>query len=259
MHWIVLSLCVVVALVAVSPLLLRALLGVRPQGATSWRQRVELRYQTLETWTWMFARTKLRLDPMFQELPELIGDGSQLREVLDLGCGHGIAGCALLEWFGSTYMYGIEPRPARVAAAREALGKRGTVHQGAAPDFEWDGLPQKLDAVLALDMMHFLDDAAFAQTLAKIRQRLRNGAMLIMRIPMAPSGKGSWAWKIDRLIRSLRKIPATRRSSVKIQKMLTEAGFEICKVQDSGGNPELCWFIARADGGGKGTAEGQSR
>jgi SAM-dependent methyltransferase len=251
MHGIFLTVCVLVALVALSPVLLRVWLGVRVEKASSWRERVELRYQRLGTWTWMFCRFKLRLDPMFQELPELIGDGSQLREVMDLGCGHGIAGCAMLEWFRNVRVYGIEPRSARVAAAREAFAERGVVHEGAAPDFEWEELPQKLDAALALDMMHFLDDAAFGQTLAKIRRRLREGGTLFMRIPMAPSGKGSMAWHVDRMLRGMRKIAATHRSSEKIQKMLAEEEFDVCKVQISGGNPELCWFIARADGAGR--------
>jgi SAM-dependent methyltransferase len=240
---------VLVGVIVLAPIFLRLALGVRPEGAKSWRDRVQLKYQRLGTFTWMFARFKMRLDPMFRELPEFLGKTHGFKEVLDLGCGHGIAGCALMEWIAEVRVYGVEPNPRRVAAAREAFGMRGVVQKGAAPDFEWAGLPEKLDGAFALDMMHFLDDAAFTLTLWRIRRRLREGAKLFMRVPMAPAGRGSMAWKIDRINRRIRGIPATHRTRVVIEKGIANAGFSVLTVRASGGNPELFWFIATASGG----------
>ena len=68
MHWAIVIICILVAVFALMPILLRLSLGVRPETAKTWRDRVELRYQGLGTWMWMFARFKLRLDPMFDSL-----------------------------------------------------------------------------------------------------------------------------------------------------------------------------------------------
>lgn len=257
MHWAILIVCILVALVALMPIFLRLSLGVRPETAKTWRERVELRYQGLGTWTWMFARFKLRLDPMFRELPELMGKNPQFKEVIDLGCGHGIAGCALLEWFPEIRINGIEPSAGRVRIAAGAFGMRGVARKGAAPDFEWPGLSQRLDAAFVLDVMHYLDDAAFTLTLWRIRRRLREGGRLFIRIPMAPSGGGSFAWRLDRIVRRTRRIDATHRSIEKIKGLLSNAGFVVDNVQASGGNPELYWFVATANDAGQ-SAEKES-
>jgi SAM-dependent methyltransferase len=154
-----------------------------------------------------------------------------------------------MAWIGEVRVYGVEPSARRVAAAKQAFGMRGVVRNGAAPDFEWAGLPEKLDAAFALDMMHYLDDAAFTLTLWRIRRRLREGGKLFMRIPMAPAGRGSMAWKIDRINRRIRGIPATHRTREVIEKGIANAGFSVLTVRPSGGNPELFWFIATASGG----------
>ncbi len=181
---------VLVGVIVLAPIFLRLSLGVRPEGAKSWRDRVQLKYQRLGTFTWMFARFKMRLDPMFRELPEFLGKTHGFKEVLDLGCGHGIAGCALMEWIAEVRVYGVEPNPRRVAAAREAFGMRGVVQKGAAPDFEWAGLPEKLDGAFALDMMHFLDDAAFTLTLWRIRRRLARRGEIVYASSDGPGGEG---------------------------------------------------------------------
>ncbi len=113
---------VLVGVIVLAPIFLRLFLGVRPEGAKSWRDRVQLKYQRLGTFTWMFARFKMRLDPMFRELPEFLGKTPGFKEVLDLGCGHGIAGCALMAWVAEVRVYGVEPNPRRVAAGARRLG-----------------------------------------------------------------------------------------------------------------------------------------
>ncbi len=127
--------CVVVMLLIVqvflAPRLLRAWLGVKRDAGEpkTWQDRVELRYQDLDTGLWMFARFKLRLDAMFRDLPQFLEDIPPIRTALDLGCGRGVAGCSLLEWFPELTLYGIEPNPKWVRAAAAAFGERGRVFQ----------------------------------------------------------------------------------------------------------------------------------
>src|ERR1700693_1411291 len=106
----------VIATLMLVPRLLRFCMGVKSASPTAWRERVELRYQNQGTSVWMFARFKLRLDPMFRELPEFLRDTPSARIAMDLGCGHGVAGCSLLEWFPGLKLYGIEPSFDRVRA-----------------------------------------------------------------------------------------------------------------------------------------------
>jgi uncharacterized protein len=230
----------------IAPRFLRRWLGVRPGAAKTWRDRVELRFQNLDTGLWMFARFKLRLDTMFRELPEFLKDSPNLRTALDLGCGRGVAGCALLEWFPDLTLYGIDPHRKSVRAAAAVFGPRGRVFQVAAPDFEVPELPDRLDIAFALDMIHFLSDADLDLTFRRIRARLCDGAYFIVRVPMAPAGSGSILWDLDAINRKLSGTYARFRASEEICDALERADFRVRHTRVSGANRELCWFIATA-------------
>ncbi|MGD0461150.1 MAG: class I SAM-dependent methyltransferase [Tepidisphaeraceae bacterium] len=236
----------VIATLVLVPRLLRLCFGVKSAGPTAWQERVELRYQNQGTYVWIFALSKLRLDPMFRELPEFLRDLPSPRMAMDLGCGHGFAGCSLLEWFPGLKLFGIEPSASRVRAAARAFGQRGRVFQAAAPDFESPMLPDRMDAAFALDMIHFLSDPALDLTLKRIRARLDDGAYLFLRAPMHPEGRGSFLWNLDKITRALSGASAYFRSDDQIRCAIEKAGFQIMRVQMSGDNQELFWFIAAA-------------
>jgi len=230
----------------VLPRLLRAWLGVKPSAEPrTWQEKVELRYQSLHTSVWMFAWIKLRLDPMFRELPGLMREMSNLRTVLDLGCGYGIAGSALLEWHPQLRLFGIDPNPHRVHMASLAFGDRGQAFQGGAPDFEVQSLPGKFDAVFVLDVIHFLSDAQLDLTLRRICGRLEDGGYLILRAPILPNGRGSFLWNLDKFKRKLTGAFACYRTADQISDAIGQTGFTILRSQMSGTpNHELHWFIA---------------
>src|ERR1700733_10271817 len=103
----------VIALIVASQIFLHRVLTVSPGMANTWRERVLQRYQELAaqkrlaTFAWVFAWSKLRLDPMFEELPEILKNVAPLRTALDIGCGFGVAGYALLEWCEGLTIFGI--------------------------------------------------------------------------------------------------------------------------------------------------------
>jgi uncharacterized protein len=244
--WSLIGGAILIAMLIVVPMLLRSLLGVKVAAPARWQDRVELRYQNLGTYVWLFARFKLRLDPMFRELPEFLKGLPQPRVAMDLGCGHGVAGCSLLEWFPGLKLYGMDPNFDRVRAAASALGERARLFKAGAPDFESPILPDQLDAVFALDMVHFLSDADLEITLRRIRARLTDGGSLFLRAPIRPKGFGSFLWNFDKLSRRISGVDAYFRSVEEIRAAIEKAGFRIGRVQMSGENQELYWFIATA-------------
>jgi len=178
----------------------RKIIAVNDDGRPlSPRQRVLVRYQKLSFHPHFFAWCKTRQDAMFDELPELLKRVGEVRKFLDLGCGFGIAGAYLLEFFPGSEIYGIDPSRERIEAARLAFGDRGHVFAGAAPDFENPALPDRFDAAFSIDMIHYLDDRALDLTLSRIRARLDEGRHLILRAPMQPAGSGSLIWKLTRI------------------------------------------------------------
>lgn len=240
----------------VVPAILRVGIGINPLAAKDWRERVLVRYQNLcadsgfailpGTFAWVFAWFKLRLDPMFHELPGFLELMPEFHTVLDIGCGYGVAGCALLEWRGEMKIFAIDPDPGRVRVAGAVFGSRGEAFVGRAPEIEAPGLPDRFGAVFVLDVIHFMADSALDQTLRKIRGRMEEGGYLVIRAIIPPADGGSWAWKFAKIRRAMTCEYGCHRPVEKIREMITEAGFDVEKTDLSGGNRELVWFIARA-------------
>jgi SAM-dependent methyltransferase len=237
------------------PALMRAAIAVDPALAKDWRDRVLVRYQALArkagpfttwaTFAWVFAYCKLLLDPMFDELPEFLESCGNFTNALDVGCGYGVSGAALLDWFPQAFLYGIDPDPARLRVARQIFATRGTVMTGAAPSLPAD-LPEKFDVILMLDVIHFLSPAQQEQTLRLLRRKLADGGHLILRSILPPAEKGSFAWRAASFRRGITGGYAFHQTADEIEAMIGRLGFHSARRQISGDNPELCWFFATA-------------
>jgi uncharacterized protein len=216
----------------------------KPASDASLRKRLRYRYRRLEAYPRLFARFKTGIDPMFSELSRFLDGGKKMQIALDIGCGYGVPGCWLLESFENLSLYGIDPDPERVRVANRAFGERGEVACAAAPDIP--AAPGKADAAFLLDIIHFLDDPAFALTLSRLREAMHPGAALIIRAVVPPEkGKPSLLWKIDALRMRLSGIKAYRRPVSVIEEMLRAAGFIPEQTMLSGGNQESVWLTAR--------------
>ncbi len=232
--------CLVGAFLILPPLLKRRFEAVPKTGPD--RQPAE-RYHNMETYPRMFARFKLKYDPMFTELGHLLPDASGIRNIIDVGCGYGIPDSWLLSRYPAATIYGIEPEPDRVRVAARALGGQGHITRGAAPQLP--DFAGTADLAVMLDMNHFLDDDAFNLALVRLRKMLAADGCLIVRAVIPPTRAHSWSWWFENLKMKLNQTPAFYRSIDQTAALLTTAGYELTKESTSGPHAELHWFVAR--------------
>ena len=156
-------------------------------------------YRAAGRFAWHFARGKLGGDPVFAGLLEhgLIPDRAR---VLDIGCGQGLLASWLLsaqamhaagdwppQWPPAPApraMHGIELMPSDVERARRALGDAAVFTAGdmCRADFG------QVDAVVVLDVLHYVGIAAQDDVLRRIRDALAPRGVLVLRVGDADGG-----------------------------------------------------------------------
>jgi SAM-dependent methyltransferase len=214
------------------------------QAPQSIDRGVALRYKKREAYPRLFARFKIKFDPMFSELPQIVKSLGQVKRILDVGCGYGVPAAWLLEYFPGSIVYGFDPDRERERVAKLALGERGRIQYGYAPEIP--ELPEPMDAVFILDIIHFLSDPQLERTLTELARRMRPHGKLVIRAVIPPAnGNYSWTWRFEALKMKIGEISPTFRPSGKISRMIEMAGFCLEYTGLSGGNVESSWFLAR--------------
>ncbi|MGO9137106.1 MAG: MMPL family transporter [Syntrophales bacterium] len=209
-------------------------------GSKRHLQRAVGRYRHMEAYPRLFARFKIILDPMFPRLAEFI---RKPEIIIDVGTGYGVPAVWLLELFPRAQIYGIEPDRKRVRFASRAIGKRGTVEIGRAPDIP--DVPGMADTALLLDMIHLITDDALRLTLQRLHGKLCPDGSLIVRATV-PSGKRiPWTRWIETTRIRLQKGTPYFRSKEDILTMMAETSFEITRTEISSPGKEEWWFIAK--------------
>ena len=163
-------------------------------------------YRGAGRFAWSFARGKLKGDPVFAAL---LAHGllAGRTTVLDLGCGQGLLAAWLLAAHGRhasgepnawphgwpappllrSYT-GIEINPREVARARRAFtldpGSAVQIVHGDIRDADYGSA----DAVVILDVLHYLDYRAQEQVLRRVRAALGPPGVLLLRVGDAASG-----------------------------------------------------------------------
>jgi uncharacterized protein len=206
---------------------------------------IRSRFRTLEAYPRIFARCKLRFDPLFHDLPRMLAAKKEIRTIVDIGCGYGIPACWCLETCKEARVAAIDPDPERVRVAGFALGNRGTVIQGWAP--EMPPLPgDPADVVLLLDMLHYVDDATAEVLLQRSFQMLAPAGILVMRCSVVSGGRRSWAWRLEEARIRLSGHRPWFRSPDELAGILRDAGFAVV-VHEVTANPELAWLVGVAN------------
>jgi predicted exporter/SAM-dependent methyltransferase len=212
-------------------------------GGGALQERVYNRYRDMEAYPRLFARFKMRLDPMFSEMEHIFRSTDGVKTILDIGSGYGVPASWLLERFKGARLRGIEPSAERVRVARMAVGDRGFISQGHAPEIP--SVDDPVDLAAMIDMVHFLTDEGVTETLSRLRERTRNGGRLIIRASVRPRRRLPWAWWYQNLLLKLSRVPAYYRSMLQLQSMIRQSGFRVEHTRPSGSDGELVWLVAR--------------
>jgi SAM-dependent methyltransferase len=210
-------------------------------GSRQHLQRVLLRYRHMETYPRFFARFKILLDPMFPKLADFL---CAPRIIIDIGSGYGVPAAWLLELFPEAHVFGIEPDNGRARIASRVIGSRGAIQMGRAPDIP--AVPEPADAALMLDMLHYVNDADARKTLMRLRDKLRSGAALIVRVTI-PSHERA---PVQRFIETTRLrvlgVVSFFRTAQQVRTLISDAGFSITCEEPTAPDREEIWFIARS-------------
>jgi predicted exporter/ubiquinone/menaquinone biosynthesis C-methylase UbiE len=204
-------------------------------------KRVLWRYERLEPYARMFARFKIKLDPMFTQFPKMVEFETPPQHLLDIGTGYGLPACWMIESYPNAKIYGIEPDIDRVRLAVRALGPNGTVVCGRAPDLP--PAPDHVDGAFMLDMTHYLSDDQLTLTFKRLHSKLSGEALLVIRAVMTEQPTSIYGW-VDFSLNKIRGIKTYFRSQEKIKNLLTQTGFRLQKTAVSGRNKDLMWFCA---------------
>ena len=191
---------------------------------------------------WCFARGKLLGDPVFRILLEQ-GLLSHPAHLLDLGCGKGLLASLLRvarcrfeagEWPAHwpeppnlTSYRGIEKARRDVLCAQRALGEPARIELGDIRTADF-GAP---DAIVLLDVLHYLDEAAQNEVLERARRALPAGGILLLRVGNADGGFGfTYSTWVDHIVSLCRGNPPARltcRSAQAWQALLSGLGYSV--------------------------------
>ncbi len=203
--------------------------------------RVRERYRHMEPYPRLFARFKIRLDPMFPRLASFVHSPNR---IIDIGCGYGIPAVWLLSLFPQAKVYGVDPDQKRVRIASRAFGDRGSATVGKAPDLP-ASLPDQADAVLMLDIIHLISDDELKLTLQQLHRKILPEGKLILRTTVPSRERTLWFRSIEeRRLKVLGLLPHFR-SSEEVASLLREAGFEVELTEPTAAEREETWFICR--------------
>jgi cyclopropane fatty-acyl-phospholipid synthase-like methyltransferase len=209
-------------------------------------------YSSAGRFAYHFARGKLGGDPAYRGILER-GLLAERTRILDLGCGQGLLS-AWLQAAQRLYDAGIwipgwpvPPRPqstlglelmeSDVQRAHRALGSACGISQG---DIRFAAFGA-VDAVVILDVLHYMDGAAQLDVLKRVRVALPRGGLLLLRIGDAASGLrfrySQWVDKSVMLLRGHAWVKTHCRSVVQWQDLLRQCSFEVQSMPMSQGTP----------------------
>jgi len=212
-------------------------------------------YRRAGRFAWHFARGKLGRDPVFRGLLER-GELAGRARVVDIGCGQGLLASLLQacadgashgDWPAAwpapphaAQYTGIELMQRDVARAQAALAGLPLAPHFVCADMRQAQLPD-CDLVVILDVLHYVDHAAQAALLARVRHALGVQGRLLLRVGDMGDARGfaasQWVDRIVTTVRGHRVPPTWGRSVAQWQGLLQDLGFKVQALPMSRGTP----------------------
>ena len=200
------------------------------------------RYGARDRYGRHFASGKLRHDPVFRHL---LAHGvlAHATRVLDLGCGQGVLGALLItarerkdagEWPAAwpapprlTKLRGIDLLQKDIERARRASGNAAEFVCGDIQHTAFDAA----DAVVILDVLHYVDFAAQQDVLERVRNALGTTGVLILRVAdRSPTLRFRYTLAVDMVVTRCRGHRADRLYCKPVtawREQLESLGFEV--------------------------------
>jgi SAM-dependent methyltransferase len=209
-------------------------------------------YRVVGKFSYYFAGGKLATDPAYRAILAggLLRDRRQL---LDLGCGLGLLAALLRaaercsreggwppDWPPpprELAIRGIELMPRTAWRAQRALGAVAEIVQGDIRDCEFGDA----DAVVMLDVLHYIDHGAQQALLERVRATLPPGGVMLLRVGDAGGGLrfriGHWWDGAMMLLRGRRWMRQHCRTLSEWRALLAACGFDCQALSISDGTP----------------------
>jgi uncharacterized protein len=239
-----------VGTIMIVPPLLRRLIvsGALPRkdfipGSEQHAARVRWHYRFMEPYPRFFAYFKMKFDPMFSELHEFMRAPGT---ILDIGTGYGVPAVWLLELFPGASVYGLEPDEKRCRIASMAIGGRGRITHGKAPDLP--DIPGTAEVVLAIDMIHYLSDEELSLFFDGIRNKCSAKSALIIRATIPRKTTPTMLRSIELLWIKMKHLTIRYRTEEEIAAAAAHAGFSVSVSNSSNTRREEKWFICKPKG-----------
>jgi SAM-dependent methyltransferase len=209
-------------------------------------------YRKAGLFAWRFAHGKLNMDPVFRHM---LSQGliPPRARVLDIGCGQGLLASLLRashrlsqegQWPGqwapapeAARVTGIELMPKDVERARVSVGD---VAEFICGDMRTTPFPE-VDAVVILDVLHYITVPEQNEVLARVRRALPIGGVLLLRVGDAASRRrfivSQWVDAAVTVVRGHRVLPQFGRTLPQWIAQLESLGFEVRSQPMSQGTP----------------------
>lgn len=212
------------------------------------RRRVVARYAAVKPQHRHYVSSKLRLDPLTEELFALSASGLLRGRVLDAGSGRGQFSLFLAELGGISAISGFDHDEAKIEVARLASRGLSFPARFQAGDLCTQELPES-EVILLLDVLHYLSLDEQDEVLRRAARALSTGGVLLLRETNVSQSAGArMAQRLERAARALginRGARLVFRDPADYARLLESEGLRLNDAAPRGALDNLLWVAIK--------------